>query len=81
MMSGNPPDLSIYYLAHSLASDVVGFAAARISEMMEGDDRLIMEKWGKAELSNFIDIYLSHLVDAYKMQIKSINKFKEDENV
>lgn len=74
MMSGKPPNVSVHYLAHSLASDVVGFAATRLYEMANGNEKETMKDWGREELSNFFSVFLRFLNDTYKVQIKAINR-------
>ena len=78
MMSGKPPQVEIHYLAHALASDVIGFAATRLHTMFNLEEKEIMDKWGKEELSYFFKTYLRFLNDAYTTQIKAINKGLSD---
>lgn len=71
-INNSPRKTAILYLANSLASDVIGFASLRLSELADEANNGILNDLNKPETIIFIKAYLDRIVNTYNMQMKSL---------
>lgn len=59
-------------LAHLWAAEVIGFAAKRLSDILDMPENRFVSEMERKEIIMFMTTYLDHLLNAYDMQLKSL---------